>query len=302
MRTKTKDLKALFLTLTAGFLLAACGQGESPDGPSTGLCEGICAKFELCDSSTDESDCVEECLDDQALSTSYWTGLANCVEDTSCDRMTSEMLNDCVGDEVSRYHSTSRTAQGACETMARALEVCNEDLDEAGVLSSCLQNTAAYFSDDLMNALEVCFFGSCDQITGCVLRTLDNYDADDLYDFFMLSLGISTGSSGGGSSGGENPTKEEICELSLDLLEDAISQNCLNEYWGCCWCICWRNRSWIDLETEDECYCSDPVEGEFGFEYTDGCTQENYEHSLEIIEDPVVREETAEYLLDQVCS
>ena len=58
---------------------------------------------------------------------------------------------------------------------------------------------------------------------------------------------------------------------------------------------------WESKVDESECYCVEPDERGFGFEYTDGCTEENIEHSLEMINDPIVRDETAEYVLDQFC-
>ena len=90
--------------------------------------------------------------------------------------------------------------------MARTLEVCNKDLDEDGVLRNCMDTTAAYFSDSLMTTLENCFFGSCDEITNCVYRVLDNYDIEDLYDFFFESLGIYS----------ENPDPAYECQSDND--------------------------------------------------------------------------------------
>lgn len=175
--------------------------------------------------------------------------------------MTYELLNDCVGDEVSRYHSTSSTAQGACETMANTLEVCNEDLDEAGVLNNCLQNTAAYFSDDL-------------------------------YDFFLQSLGV-TGNSYGG--GGEDPN-DNVCDVALDLLDNSITLQCQEDFSWCCYCICWNNNMYLTEQDDEYCCCREPDGGQVGMVLVGECEGEALSWAEDLLENRSQDAEASGYL------
>ena len=92
----SKWLRGMSVALVLGGL-GACDDGSARNTQ----CKRICEKNELCDSKTDEMDCVAGCKEQDYLSDTYVKLWAECVvpNSVSCDfAMDLEEVDDCVTD------------------------------------------------------------------------------------------------------------------------------------------------------------------------------------------------------------
>jgi len=259
-----KNLIAIPLALTClcVSLQVACSPITDEEKKNE-MCPDLCAKLELCDSSTDESDCVEYCQADRSLSIAYWTSYSTCVEDSSCNQLYEDNLVDCIGDEISQYYYSTDIGKAACQQFATTLENCDQAFDETSVYNSCIEINAAYFSDHLLLDLKNCFSGnSCDEIDWCVTRVFDDYDMNGLEDFFFTGLGVQVNTVGCQSdldcpygeycSSGTNTcipagNQENECIRAIDVRNDGIDDYCRGE--NCAFCVCWnQGQKLYDIE------------------------------------------------------
>lgn len=183
-------LRVLGVAAMVGVALPNCGGGsgdgdsgeysarsEAGTGSAGGSCKRTCAKLELCDSSTDESDCVEDCEKDRALSVTAKQTLAACVEEVSCNAIASEIA-DCVDDALSTVPLSS-LALAFCKDVGAFVDQCNDTADEAAFVSACEQSVRSYDEAFIEESRE-CLSGSCDALEACAWRVADDFNSDTI--------------------------------------------------------------------------------------------------------------------------
>ena len=156
--------------------LITCG-GSDDENDAQSSCETMCAKFELCDSSTDESDCVEECAADRGYSNAAFSAYAGCVEDVSCDELFyMDDVDDCMETKIANL-TLSNTVKDFCADLASALDACNSDFDEREIEDNC-RDFAGMLNDDYVKALGECLDEPCDSIEDCFEDAADRFETE----------------------------------------------------------------------------------------------------------------------------
>lgn len=151
--------------------------GEANASARRGDCESTCAKLELCDSAaTDESDCVDDCVDDRGTSPEFVEVLAECADELSCNELVDAEVDDCVGDGV-RALPLSDAHESLCAAIGETMDACDDRADEAGTVDNC-EDRARGLSDEYAEALEECMSESCDEIEECLATTADDFDTE----------------------------------------------------------------------------------------------------------------------------
>jgi len=133
----------------------------------TSLCRDTCAKFETCDSATDESDCRDACLADQTYSSQLWDAYASCVDAMSCASL-HDQVADCVEGQALRNFDVDDSGESFCSTLASKTAECEDDVDEGSLRDSCNDDFAVLFSDAFLDDFRDCYeSSSCDKLERC---------------------------------------------------------------------------------------------------------------------------------------
>jgi hypothetical protein len=192
---------AQFGVLVVAFSCAlSCAGEDSKEATSeeanaearSGDCEAACEKFELCDSAaTDESDCVEDCVDDRGSSPAAVEVFAECADQLSCNELLTDEFDDCVDDEV-RNLTLTDAHESLCAALAETIDACDARVDEDGTVEAC-EDHVRWLSDDYAEALEECAEESCDEIVECLDTKADDFDSDplDLDEIIEAAIGLS---------------------------------------------------------------------------------------------------------------
>jgi len=157
-------------------VVAGCDDGSARDSQ----CNRICEKRELCDSHTDEMDCIDSCLSQGHLSDAFVSEWAGCVapDSVSCDKAMDEIwVDDCVTDAL-RAQDPSELLEDVCTALASKLAACEDGVDPLSVRSACLRGDALKLSDDYLERSRSCVDSLCEELDDCFEDLADDNNTD----------------------------------------------------------------------------------------------------------------------------
>ena len=146
-------------------------------------CQTLCAKFELCDSATDETDCADACIDDQARSPALIEISTDCVEAASCDEVSSGAYDDCVVERVLEF-PVRGLDEAFCSEYAAKTKDCNSGVREDELKGQCVDLVRAFLGD-YVTSLGECLSESCEEVQACMDRVADSFHTNVIMPFLV---------------------------------------------------------------------------------------------------------------------
>lgn len=180
LRAKPSVALSVMGLISLGVVGLGCSAASEQDDDETLLssasgdsqsCEMWCAKLELC-FDIDESDCVEDCIDDRGYESSYTQLVATCHEEASCNEISNQEVWDCVDDGVRRM-SPSVAGEEYCSDLGSVLDECNDQNDRDDVIDECIEFIAIH-RDSFIEASTECLDDPCDEILECSYEAADD--------------------------------------------------------------------------------------------------------------------------------